>query len=523
MRALRYSAAPSIWTTWPPNLSAGPPAESLIVTVMSRRLAPYVIAVGGAIVVTAAIALVNSLAAVPGMSALYLLPVLWLGARWGRGPAVVGSVAAFLLYDFFFVPPVGTFAVRGQSELLELIVLLAVALVTSQLAASIRRAQAVAEALAADSRVLYDLATAALRAQQVTVALSMLCERALKVGCVSRFALVAMDFGHATPLAGDDLTPDEVRQASWSYENGRPVGVSIADGAVKLMKTRPGAAMPAYLPLANGVAVMAIDPDQQDRNELRMLAALIGLADLLLDRRRAALEAERARSFEASDRLKAAILSSLSHELKSPIASLRAGLTALVAPQAGLKPEQQELLVDLDRQATRLDRLVGDMLALSRLEAGLELDKEPHGFAELVGTALRQLRADLKGHEVAVELADDLPSVEVDELQVGRVLTNLLENALEWAPSTGGISLGAVPREAFLEAWVENDGPEIAPADLDRIFETFWTRRARGSGLGLAICKRVVEAHGGTIRAENRRRGPRFTFTLPLARVAAQR
>jgi two-component system, OmpR family, sensor histidine kinase KdpD len=351
----------------------------------------------------------------------------------------------------------------------------------------------------------------------------MLCERALKVGCVSRFALVAMDFGHATPLAGDDLTPDEVRQASWSYENGRPVGVSIADGAVKLMKTRPGAAMPAYLPLANGVAVMAIDPDQQDRNELRMLAALIGLADLLLDRRRAALEAERARSFEASDRLKAAILSSLSHELKSPIASLRAGLTALVAPQAGLKPEQQELLVDLDRQATRLDRLVGDMLALSRLEAGLELDKEPHGFAELVGTALRQLRADLKGHEVAIELADDLPSVEVDELQVGRVLTNLLENALEWAPSTGGISLGAVPREAFLEAWVENDGPEIAPADLDRIFETFWTRRARGSGLGLAICKRVVEAHGGTIRAENRRRGPRFTFTLPLARVAAQR
>jgi two-component system, OmpR family, sensor histidine kinase KdpD len=490
---------------------------------MSRRLAPYVIAVGGAIVVTAAIALVNSLAAVQGMSALYLLPVLWLGARWGRGPAVVGSVAAFLLYDFFFVPPVGTFAVRGPSELLELIVLLAVALVTSQLAASIRRAQAVAEALAADSRVLYDLATAALRAQQVTVALSMLCERALKVGCVSRFALVAMDFGHATPLAGDDLTPDEVRQASWSYENGRPVGVSIADGAVKLMKTRPGAAMPAYLPLANGVAVMAINPDEQDRKELRMLAALIGLADLLLDRRRAALEAERARSFEASDRLKAAILSSLSHELKSPIASLRAGLTALVAPQAGLKPEQQELLVDLDRQATRLDRLVGDMLALSRLEAGLELDKEPHGFAELVGTALRQLRADLKGHEVAVELADDLPSVEVDELQVGRVLTNLLENALEWAPSTGGISLGAVPREAFLEAWVENDGPEIAPADLDRIFETFWTRRARGSGLGLAICKRVVEAHGGTIRAENRRRGPRFTFTLPLARVAAQR
>jgi two-component system sensor histidine kinase KdpD len=252
-----------------------------------------------------------------------------------------------------------------------------------------------------------------------------------------------------------------------------------------------------------------------------MLGALVGLAELLLDRRRAALESERARGLEASDKLKAAILSSLSHELKSPIASLRAGLTALLAPQAGLRPEQQELLMDLDRQATRLDRLVGDMLALSRLEAGLELDKEPHGFAELVGTALYQLRSDLKGHEVDVDLADDLPPVEVDELQVGRVLTNLIENALEWAPSTGAIAIGAAARDSVLEAWVENDGPEIAPVDLDRIFDTFWTRRARGSGLGLAICKRVVEAHGGTIRAENRRRGPRFTFTLPLAKVAA--
>jgi two-component system sensor histidine kinase KdpD len=488
---------------------------------VQRRLAPYSIAIGGTIAITVAIGLVTSQASVPGLSALYLLLVLWLGARWGRGPAVAGSVAAFLLYDFFFVPPVGTFSVRGPSELFELVVLLAIALVTSQLAASLRRAQAASEALAADSRALYELATAALRTAEVSVALSMLCERALRLACVSRFALVAMDFGQAVRLAGDAMTPDELRQASWSHENGHPVGVTIAGGGVRLMKTHPTAATPAYLPLANGVAVMQIKSEHLE-GDLRMLAALIGLADLLLDRRHAALEAERARGFEASDRLKAAILSSLSHELKSPIASLRAGLTALVAPQAGLQPEQQELLVDLDRQAARLDRLVGDMLALSRLEAGLELDKESHGFAELVGTALRQLRPDLNGHQVTVELADDLPTIEVDELQVGRVLTNLLENAVEWAPATGAIAIGAVAREAFLEAWVENDGPAIAPVDLERIFETFWTRRARGSGLGLAICKRVVEAHGGTINVENRRRGPRFTFTLPLARVTAQ-
>src|SRR6266852_5511636 len=373
---------------------------------MMRRLAPYVIAVAGAVVVTIAIGLVSMRFEVPGLSALYLLLVLWLGATWGRGPAVAGSFAAFLLYDYFFVPPVGTFAVRGQTELLELVVLLAVALVTGQLAGSLRRTQSAAEALAADERAMYELATAALRSPEVTAALSLLSERALRLDGVSRFALVAMDFGNAVPLAGGDLSPDELRQATWSYENGSPVGVAISNGSLRLMRTRPQATAPAYLPLASGVAVMKIDAEHSDPSDLRMLGALVGLAGLLLDRRRAVLEAERARGFEASDRLKAAILSSLSHELKSPIASLRAGLTALTAPQAGLQPDQRELLRDLDGQATRLDRLVGDMLALSRLEAGMELEREPHRFADLVGTTLHQLQSELKGREVTLEIAD---------------------------------------------------------------------------------------------------------------------
>jgi two-component system, OmpR family, sensor histidine kinase KdpD len=486
-----------------------------------RRLAPYAVAVGGVIGITAAIELINSLAPVQGLSALYLLVVLWLAARWGRGPAIAGSLAAFLLYDFFFVPPVGTFTVRGPAELLELVVLLAVALVTSQLAASLRRTHASAEALARESRALYELATEALRSPEVTVALSMLCRRATELRGVGRFALVAVDFGQPSALAGDALTAEELKQAAWSHEKGRAVGIAVRDGAVKLMRTHPGATEPVYLPLASGVAVIGIAGDRTEPDQLRMLAALIGLADLLLDRRRAALETERARSLESSDRLKTAILSSLSHELKSPIALLRTGLTALAAPQAGLQTDQRELLVDLDRQATRLDRMVGDLLALSRLEAGMELDKEAHDFADLVAGATRQLRTELAGNRIVVELPDDLPPVEVDEVQAGRVLANLLENAHEWSPPNGVIEVGAAPRGGVLEAWVENEGPPIATGDLDRVFDTFWTRRARGSGLGLAISKRVVEAHGGTIRVENRRGGPRFTFTFPLAQVSA--
>ena len=486
-----------------------------------RRLVPYAVAIGGVIAITAAIALINSVASVTGLSALYLLLVLWLGARWGRWPAVTGSLAAFLLYDFFLVPPVGTFSVRGTAELLELVVLLAVALVTSQLAASLRRTHAGAEALARESRALYELATEALASPDVTVALSLLCRRATELRGVGRFALVAIDFGQPTALAGSDLSPAELKQAAWSHENGRAVGIAVRDGAVKLVRTHPGSSEPAYLPLASGVVVIGTDESTSQTDELRMLAALIGLADLLLDRRRAAFESERARGLESSDRLKTAILSSLSHELKSPIASLRTGLTALTAPQAGLQPDQRELLVDMDGQATRLDRMVGDLLALSRLEAGVELDKEPHDFADLVAGATRKLRTELAGNRLVVELPDDLPPVEVDEVQAGRVLANLLENAHEWAPPKGVIEVGAAPVGGLLEAWVETEGPPIATADLDRMFDTFWTRRARGSGLGLAICKRVVEAHGGTIRAENRRRGPRFIFTFPLAKVPA--
>jgi two-component system, OmpR family, sensor histidine kinase KdpD len=499
-----------------------PPCAGRNLTAMLRRWAPYAVAIAGSVVITAVIAGIQAYTSVAGLSALYLLVVLYAGARWGRWPAVAASVAAFALYDFFLVPPVGTFNVRGVSELLQLIVLLAVALVTGQLAAAQRRSQAESNMLAAQTRALYELATAALKSSEAAAALSIVAGRAKGIPGVERFTVAAVDHGQTEVLAGGELTADDVKQVMWSHESGRPVGVSVSDGVVTPVRTRPKPGGPAYLPLTSGAVVLAVADEDPDPSDMRMLAALVALAGLLLDRRRAAIEAERARGFEASDRLKAAVLASISHELKSPIASLRAGLTALVAPGAGLEPEQHALVLDMDRQATRLDRMVGEMLVLSRLEAGLPLDREAHGFSELVGTALRQLRTtDFKDRRVEVDVSGDLPEVEVDEVQVGRVLVNLLENAVEWAPPDGGIAIGAALRENHLEAWVENDGPPIPTVDLERIFDTFWTRRAGGSGLGLAICKRIVEAHGGTIRAENMRRGPRFTFTLPLVRVHA--
>jgi two-component system sensor histidine kinase KdpD len=134
-----------------------------------------------------------------------------------------------------------------------------------------------------------------------------------------------------------------------------------------------------------------------------------------------------------------------------------------------------------------------------------------------VGAALSAVRPALAGFDLQVRLAPELPPVLADELQIERVLTNLLENASEWTQPGDRILIGASAEGQSLSAWVENQGPPIADADLDEVFDKFWTRRKGGSGLGLAICRRVVEAHGGQIRAENTEAGPRFTFTLPLA------
>jgi len=295
-------------------------------------------------------------------------------------------------------------------------------------------------------------------------------------------------------VAGTPLTDPELRQARAALAERRSVGLRLHQGHLEIAGA--GRHVRGIVVLSGGAAVIRLPARPLSAERRRLLSALLGLASLLLDRHRSAAVAERAVELEASDRLKAAVLSSISHELRSPLASLRAGLTTLLMPQAGLGAEQRELLDGLDRQATRLDRLVGDLLTMSRLEAGLPPDRRPQDLEELVGTVLQGLAGRLAGAEVRLDLAPDLPAVLGDELQVERVLTNLLENAVEWTPAGGRITVGARADDGWVEAWVENEGPQITAG---------------------AICRRIVEAHGGRIQAENRPDGPRFAFRLPAA------
>lgn len=486
-----------------------------------RRAAGFGAGLAAVAAVTLAIVLLRGWLGAAALALLYLLAVLWVGSRWGSPAALWTALLSFLAYDFFFVPPYFTLAVSAPAQVAELVIFLAGALFGGQLAARLREQRAAAEAAARASRTLYEIAVEALRAADADAALRLVSEAAVRLGQVSRFSVLAPGRDGLDRLAGDAVAGEDLKRATWAHSNQQPLGLRLAAGRLALLEEVSGQGGAACLPVPGGVVVIAFAERPPAGEELRLLASLAALAALLLDRRRAARESDLRAELEASDRLKAAVLSSLSHELRSPLASLRLGLSSLAMREAGLDAEQRELLAGLDAQAARLDRLVGDLLTLSRLEAGADLELTPSSYPELVGAVLRRLAAELAPFKVEVELDPELPDVMVDELQLDRVLTNLLQNAIEWTPPGAGISLGARASEGRLVAWVENDGPEIAPADLQSVFDKFWTGRAQGTGLGLAICRRVIEAHGGTIQARNLRRGPRFEFTLPLAAVRA--
>jgi len=489
----------------------------------ARKAAPFLFALAGVAAITVLIGIVRTRYAVADLSMVYLLLVLWLGARHGVLPAVVAGVAAFVAYDYFMVPPYGTLLVQGPNELLGLVLLLAAALVTGQLAASLREASARSSAVAEEATALYELATGALRQPDVAQAIALLCERARALPSVRAFSLVAVESAAAVVAGGDPLPADTLRRAEWSFGKQTSVGGSIGVAGIELVRIASDRPQPLLLPLAAGVAVIDLDASRADRRQRRLLAALLSLGSLLLDRRMAAFQARRASDLEESDRLKAAVLSSVSHELKSPLAALRTGLTALTGEAAGLDSEHLELVQGLDREASRLDRLVGELLTMSRLESGQALELEARSFPELAGAVLDRLAPQLADRRLALHLAEDLPAVMIDELQVDRLLSNLLDNALHFSPSGGRVEVGARVEGDRLLAWVENDGPMIPAAEMASVFDKFWTGRTTGTGLGLAIARLIVERHGGEIEVRNRRSGPRFQFTLPLAAVESAR
>jgi two-component system sensor histidine kinase KdpD len=243
---------------------------------------------------------------------------------------------------------------------------------------------------------------------------------------------------------------------------------------------------------------------------------------LALERAWLAQADSRAKVLEESDRLKSAILSSVSHELRTPLSTIKAAASSLRGKDVSWdSPARPELIAAIDDEADHLNLLVGNLLDMSRIESGaLKPKREWNILPEIVGSVLARMKHLVMEHKLEVDVPESMPLVPVDYVQMEQVFTNLVSNSIKYAPANTVVCIGARVEVEFIHVQVSNQGPQVPPEDLERIFDKFYritdADRITGTGLGLSICKGIIEAHGGQIWAENVSDGLAFNFTLPL-------
>ena len=456
---------------------------------------------------------------------LYLLGVMWVAVSLGRGPAVVASFLSVVAFDFFIVPPLYTFAVSDTQYLVTFAVMLLASILIGTLAA---RLQAQVKAARVDehrSDALARLSGELVALHDRNRILAVLL-RHLEDVFESRGVVLLPDArGRLEVAAGDPALlgagAHERGVAQWAFDNGQAAGLGTA--------TLPGSRC-LHLPLRGSqreLGVIALEPRDirslMAPDSFRLLRAFGNQAALALERSALAEQAERARVQSETERLRSGLLSSVSHDLRTPLAVITGAASTLLEDEDRLDAAaQREMLRSIADEAARLNRLVSNLLAMTRLEAGaLEVKRSWHSLEEVVGAALHRLEPLLGGRPLRVGLPVQLPLVAVDEVLLEQVVFNLLENAVKHAPSSTPIEIEARVRDHEVELSVADRGPGLVPGSEEQVFEKFYrgdaSRRAGGVGLGLAICRGIVEAHGGRLRAANRPDGgAAFSFTLPL-------
>jgi two-component system sensor histidine kinase KdpD len=544
---------------------------------LRRGVIGYLAAVVGVALASLFIGIVQMRVHVNNVSLVYLLVVLWLAAAFGRGPAIAASFLAFLAYDFFFIPPLYILTVDDPTEWLSLGALLAVALVGGQMTAAVRQRAHEAQEVQQQTAKLYALAQLTVSKTNPEALFGALAERVLDVFApegVAACAIIVPD-AHGNPIT-QAVAPQEgplvdalslsarsrAAQARFALEHGSAAGSPVAGGNRGTeVRAHEGERTALYAPLRSGgrvVGVLGIAGAPDIRRLVAALASHIGaeaqasagssIRDpqvtlfaafcdqiaLALDHLALEQEAIHAEALRESDRLKTALLGSVTHDLRTPIASIQAAAGSLLDPEVSWsEAERREFLETIETSADRLGRLVSNLLDLSRLEAGVAIpDKRWYPVGDVIATVLDRL--DLahrtSGRQIDVDVPEDLPLVLMDHAQIEQVLTNLIENALKYSPSDSAIRVQArvVGSPPELEVRVADHGVGIPPNELRAIFGKFYRvqhvrlpwaqqRPPTGTGLGLAISAGIVEAHGGRIWAESQLgRGATFIFRLPI-------
>lgn len=471
-----------------------------------------------------------------------LLGVLAVALGGGRGPSIVASLLSVLVFNFLFVEPRLTFAVGDTRYLITFAVMLAVGLVVSTLVARFRLQAAASRARERRTAALYALSRelasvrglenllgAAVRHihevfdGQVVVLLPNASDRLQPWGAVAGWA---KSLTHQQIFAP---SPPEQGVAQWVYDHRQPAGLGT--------DTLPSAEA-LYMPLVGAqrtIGVLGLRPDQPRRvhapEQMHLLETFSSQTALALERAMLAAEAQHAHVTAETERMRAALLSSVSHDLRTPLAVITGTTSSLAQRYAALDDEtRRDLAQTAYHEAERLNRLVGNLLDMTRLEAGaIRVEKEWQPLEEVVGAALARLEASigdadaLTTHPVTIELAPDLPLAPIDAVLIEQVLFNLLDNALKYTPPGTPITIRASATARAVTVAVADRGPGLPFGDETRVFDKFYRGHGapgttRGSvGLGLAICRGMIEAHGGKIWAESSPEGGAvFRFTLPL-------
>ncbi|MBW8370878.1 MAG: two-component system sensor histidine kinase KdpD [Thiobacillus sp.] len=452
----------------------------------------------------------------------YLVGVVWVAARYGRGPAILGSVLSVLAFDFFFVPPRLSFTVADTRYLLTFFIMMAVALTISTLAANLRYQARVAMYRERRTRALNELGkelAGALMAEQIVETARHHLESLFQAKACFLLPDAQEKLHTTSPLPEHKELPLDPAIAQWVYDHQQPAGMGTQSLA--------GAPM-YYLPLKAPMrtrGVLALEPSQKRLlflpEQARMLETLAGQIALALERVHFVEVAQDALVRMESERLRNGLLSALSHDLRTPLTVL-AGLADSL-PLAGppLPEAQAEIAQAIRAESLRTSTLVSNLLDMARLQEGhVQLKQEWQPLEEVVGASLQTLAIPLSRHEVLVDLPADLPLLAFDSVLMERVLCNLLENAAKYTPAGSRIEIGARNEGDRVTITVSDNGPGLPPGREESLFEKFTRGQdesaVAGVGLGLAIVRAIVEAHKGTVRGENRLQGgARFVITLP--------
>jgi two-component system sensor histidine kinase KdpD len=473
--------------------------------------------------------LIETWVGVGNVDLVFLTAIVAIAVRFGLWPSLFASVVSALAYNFFFLPPVYTLTISDPANLVAFGLFTLVAIIVSSVAARSRTLAIAALERARTTESLYSFSRKLAGAgtlDDVLWATAYQTALMLKV----RVVLLLPEGGRIAVKAGyppeDILDEADIAAAKWAWENDRSAG--------RGSDTLPGAKR-LFLPMHTGrgaIGVMGIDSDKPGPlftpDQRRLLDALRDQGALAIERVRLVEEMDRVERAAETERLRSALLTSISHDLKTPLAAVLGAASTLRDLDSKLgDAEKADLLATIIDESERLNRFIANLLDMTKLESGaIAPNVALHDLGEIVGSALRRASRILAHHQVELELAPDLPMLELDAVLFEQVLFNLLDNAAKYAPPETTVRIQSWQAGDSVSLQILDEGSGIPSADLDHIFDKFYRAQKidqvrAGTGLGLAISRGFVEAMHGTIIAANRtdRTGAIFTISLPIPRV----